>query len=106
MPFIYYLILYIEIDRKQVIKFIYLFIFFVARIDSPTRNDNHSRCINLGKHLSKSASELSCRDCGNDSVNNSPQRTKSAANPSVTGVIQKTHGFFNTLKVNIINYFL
>lgn len=56
---------------------------------------------NLVKHLSKSASELSCRDCTTESPHGSPQRAKSAANPAVAGVIQRTHGFFSTLKVNI-----
>lgn len=65
-------------------------------------NDTNTRCSNLGKHLSKSASELSCRDCSIESPNSSPQRAKSAANPAVTGVIQKTHGFFSTLKVRPI----
>ncbi|EAT41474.1 AAEL006893-PA, partial [Aedes aegypti] len=54
----------------------------------------------LRKHLSKSASELSCNDCGGsgDSPQSSPQRARSAVNPSVPGVIQRTHGFFNTLR--------
>ncbi|KAJ6643284.1 Multiple C2 and transmembrane domain-containing protein [Pseudolycoriella hygida] len=53
---------------------------------------------NLAKHLSKSASELSYGDCSLDSATNSPKRARSAVNPAVSGVIQKTHGFFSTLK--------
>lgn len=34
-----------------------------------------------------------------------PQRVKSAGTASVTGVLQRTHGFFSTLKV-IIRYWL
>ncbi|XP_002005176.3 multiple C2 and transmembrane domain-containing protein isoform X1 [Drosophila mojavensis] len=72
----------------------------------------------LGKHLSKSASELNGHDChhSNESPHLSPKRAKSAASPqqlvgggvsgssSVGGVasgvsvLQKTHGFFNNLK--------
>ncbi|XP_055619934.1 multiple C2 and transmembrane domain-containing protein isoform X2 [Toxorhynchites rutilus septentrionalis] len=61
---------------------------------------NKSKCSSLRKHLSKSASELSCNDCGlsGDSPSSSPQRARSAANPTVPGVIQRTHGFFNTLR--------
>lgn len=33
-----------------------------------------------------------------DSPTGSPIRAKSAANPAVAGVLQKTHGFFSTLK--------
>lgn len=48
------------------------------------------------KHFSKSASELNGHD---GSIEESPQRAKSAAHqPSVSGVFQKTHGFFSTLK--------
>lgn len=48
------------------------------------------------KHFSKSASELNGHDC---SIEESPQRAKSAApQHPVGGVLQKTHGFFSTLK--------
>lgn len=57
------------------------------------------QCSKLRKHLSKSASELSAGKYSTDWQNSSPQRAKSAVNPSVAGVIQKTHGFFSTLKV-------
>lgn len=53
----------------------------------------------LGHHLSKSASELNGHK---ESPQVSPKRAKSAAAPhtssSGTGVLQKTHGFFNNLK--------
>ncbi|KAM8714168.1 hypothetical protein ACLKA7_014330 [Drosophila subpalustris] len=67
----------------------------------------------LGKHLSKSASELNGHDChGNESPHISPKRAKSAAShqliggvtgsvggvASGVGVLQKTHGFFNNLR--------
>ncbi|XP_017839144.1 multiple C2 and transmembrane domain-containing protein isoform X2 [Drosophila busckii] len=65
----------------------------------------------LGKHLSKSASELNGHDChGHESPHISPKRAKSAASPSIShgsagggvasgvGVLQKTHGFFNNLR--------
>ncbi|TDG48322.1 hypothetical protein AWZ03_005277 [Drosophila navojoa] len=70
----------------------------------------------LGKHLSKSASELNGHDChhSNESPHLSPKRAKSAASPqqlvgggsssgvggvaSGVSVLQKTHGFFNNLK--------
>ncbi|XP_050073735.1 multiple C2 and transmembrane domain-containing protein isoform X3 [Anopheles maculipalpis] len=60
-----------------------------------------SKCSSLRKHLSKSASELSCNDCGSygDSPQSSPQRARSANVPTIpAGVIQRTHGFFNTLR--------
>ena len=79
---------------------------FVLSFSDRTGLNDNSRCSNLGKHLSKSASELSCRDCNTDSPNNSPLRTKSVANPAVAGVIQKTHGFFSTLKVTTIKFVL
>ncbi|XP_062710210.1 multiple C2 and transmembrane domain-containing protein isoform X2 [Aedes albopictus] len=67
-----------------------------------SRLNLESKCSSLRKHLSKSASELSCNDCGGsgDSPQSSPQRARSAVNPSVgaAGVIQRTHGFFNTLR--------
>lgn len=57
----------------------------------------------LGKHLSHSASELSYRGVALDSSpTRSPQRTRrSTANPSVAGVLSRTHGFFSSLRVNI-----
>lgn len=71
------------------------------RCATPTTSSNISR-----KHLSKSTSELSCHDFSTigsaniaDTPNNSPLRTKHSINPSVVGVLQKTHGFFSTLKV-------
>ncbi|XP_055687103.1 multiple C2 and transmembrane domain-containing protein isoform X2 [Lutzomyia longipalpis] len=63
-----------------------------------SRLNQEAKCSYLGKHLSKSASELSCRDCSMDSPSGSPHRTRSIANPAVSGVLQKTHGFFNTLR--------
>ncbi|XP_062553215.1 multiple C2 and transmembrane domain-containing protein isoform X2 [Armigeres subalbatus] len=65
-----------------------------------SRLNLESKCSSLRKHLSKSASELSCNDCGGsgDSPQSSPVRARSAVNPSVPGVIQRTHGFFNTLR--------
>lgn len=55
----------------------------------------------LGHHLSKSASELNGHQPSSPQV--SPKRAKSAAAPhtsssSGSGVLQKTHGFFNNLK--------
>ncbi|XP_034104889.1 multiple C2 and transmembrane domain-containing protein isoform X1 [Drosophila nasuta] len=73
----------------------------------------------LGKHLSKSASELNGHDChSNESPHISPKRAKSAASQQLAGgiassgatggsggsvasgagVLQKTHGFFNNLR--------
>lgn len=76
----------------------------------------------LGKHLSKSASELNGHDChsNNESPHLSPKRAKSAASQQLVGagvggsgssvsggggsvggsvgVLQKTHGFFNNLR--------
>ncbi|XP_054740886.1 multiple C2 and transmembrane domain-containing protein isoform X1 [Anastrepha obliqua] len=65
----------------------------------------------LGRHLSKSATELNGHDCHGerDSPRTSPKRAKSAAtahsgggsgsgHSSSGGVFHKTHGFFNTLK--------
>lgn len=63
-----------------------------------------SRCSSLRKHLSKSASELSCKECTGSATSDSitpfpsPQRAKSAANPSVSTVLQRTSGFLSTLK--------
>ncbi|XP_050090347.1 multiple C2 and transmembrane domain-containing protein isoform X2 [Anopheles aquasalis] len=65
-----------------------------------SRLNLESKCSSLRKHLSKSASELSCNDCGGsgDSAHASPQRARSANAPTIPGVIQRTHGFFNTLR--------
>ncbi|KFB36651.1 AGAP007646-PA-like protein [Anopheles sinensis] len=66
-----------------------------------SRLNLESKCSSLRKHLSKSASELSCNDCGGsgDSPQSSPQRARSANVPTIpAGVIQRTHGFFNTLR--------
>ncbi|XP_041448901.1 multiple C2 and transmembrane domain-containing protein isoform X1 [Drosophila obscura] len=61
----------------------------------------------LGKHLSKSASELNGHDChSNESPHISPKRAKSAISQQLAGggvasgvgVLQKTHGFFNNLR--------
>lgn len=69
----------------------------------------------LGKHLSKSASELNGHDCHhNESPHISPKRAKSAVAQQIAGqgsgatgaggvasgvgVLQKTHGFFNNLR--------
>ncbi|XP_017106858.2 multiple C2 and transmembrane domain-containing protein isoform X1 [Drosophila bipectinata] len=69
----------------------------------------------LGKHLSKSASELNGHDCHhNESPHISPKRAKSAVAQQLAGqgvgapgaggvasgvgVLQKTHGFFNNLR--------
>lgn len=76
------------------------FLFLTER----SKLNNESQCTNLGKHLSKSASELSCRDCSMESPTGSPVRGKNATtNPAVAGVIQKTHGFFSTLRVSYLN---
>lgn len=63
-----------------------------------------SNCIKLRKHISKSTSELSyhdsCRDLSGEKQ--SPKRVKSAGTAAgVTGVLQKTHGFFSTLRVGL-----
>lgn len=65
----------------------------------PTEDPRYSTSI-AKKHLSKSTSELSCREFSIDTPNSSPLRTKGSINPSVVGVLQKTHGFFSTLKVS------
>ncbi|XP_017040931.1 multiple C2 and transmembrane domain-containing protein [Drosophila ficusphila] len=63
----------------------------------------------LGKHLSKSASELNGHDCHGESPHISPKRAKSAVAQQLAGggsggvasgvgVLQKTHGFFNNLR--------
>ncbi|XP_043645509.1 multiple C2 and transmembrane domain-containing protein isoform X1 [Drosophila teissieri] len=64
----------------------------------------------LGKHLSKSASELNGHDCHlSESPHISPKRAKSAVAQQLAGVgsggvasgvgvLQKTHGFFNNLR--------
>lgn len=75
-----------------------LYIFFFT--ENLCLDDEDLQCSKLRKHLSKSASELSCGKYSTEwpSATASPQRAKSAVNPSVSGVIQKTHGFFSTLK--------
>lgn len=57
-----------------------------------------SNCIKLRKHISKSTSELSYHEsCPDMSEKQSPKRVKSAG--TAAGVLQKTHGFFSTLRV-------
>lgn len=54
----------------------------------------------FGKHLSKLASELDNREnyvVPQPSSSRSPQRS----GRSMAGVLQRTHGFLNTLKVNV-----
>lgn len=73
---------------------------------------NDLKCTSsLEKRLSKSTSELSCHDHGalhvadnnnetKSSDSSTRQRVKNVVNPSVSGVLQKTHGFFSSLKVS------
>lgn len=77
--------------------FVIVYIYFTEQL---CLDDEDLHCSKLRKHLSKSASELSCGKYSTEwpSATASPQRAKSAVNPSVSGVIQKTHGFFSTLK--------
>ncbi|XP_030375168.1 multiple C2 and transmembrane domain-containing protein isoform X2 [Scaptodrosophila lebanonensis] len=76
----------------------------VVRGGTPTCSPHGSPQLQqrLGKHLSKSASELNGHDChNNESPHISPKRAKSAASPHLSsgvGVLQKTHGFFNNLR--------
>lgn len=67
-----------------------------------------SNCIKLRKHISKSTSELSYNGSSSDmsAQKQAPQRVKSAGTASVTGVLQRTHGFFSTLRVIIRYIFL
>lgn len=71
-----------------------------------TKLNLESRCSSLRKHLSKSASELSCKECTTSATNESitpfpsPKRAKSAAAPNVASVLQRTSGFLNNLKVS------
>lgn len=58
----------------------------------------------LAKHLSKSASELDTRE--NYSVPSSNQSSSSPQRRAVAGVLQRTHGLLNTLKVNFDEFFL
>lgn len=53
----------------------------------------------LAKHLSKSASELDTRE--NYSIPSSAQSSSSPQRRTVAGVLQRTHGFLNTLKVDL-----
>lgn len=58
-----------------------------------------TNCIRIRKHLSKSTSELSHNGSGNEVPRTPPpQRVKSAGAASVSGVLQRTHGFFSTIK--------
>lgn len=78
--------------------------------------DNDRRCTsNLEKRLSKSTSELNCHDHGSAHISNNNNDTKSSdsstrqkvknvVNPSVSGVLQKTHGFFSSLKVSNVEH--
>ncbi|KAH8401154.1 hypothetical protein KR009_003342, partial [Drosophila setifemur] len=79
---------------------------------SPHGSPHLQQAQRLGKHLSKSASELNGHDCHhNESPHISPKRAKSAVAQHLSGsgggsggvaggvgVLQKTHGFFNNLR--------
>ncbi|XP_002034504.2 multiple C2 and transmembrane domain-containing protein isoform X1 [Drosophila sechellia] len=77
---------------------------------SPHGSPNLQQSQRLGKHLSKSASELNGHDCHlSESPHVSPKRAKSAVAQQLAGagsggvasgvgVLQKTHGFFNNLR--------
>lgn len=88
------------------IKF-YILLFFLINDDfqksGDNQNDSFEAAPNYVKHISKSASELSNRDGKKATVQEkpieSPQRARGAINPAVSGVLQRTHGFFSTLKV-------
>lgn len=96
------------------IKFITIFFIenlIICVFTEKSKLNLESRCSSLRKHLSKSASELSCKECtagstgdSMPSIPQSPQRAKSAANPSVSTVFQRTHGFLSTLRVRLENY--
>lgn len=61
-----------------------------------------TNCIKIRRHLSKSTSELSNNGSGSDDPRTPPpQRVKSAGATSVSGVLQRTHGFFSTIKVTV-----
>lgn len=81
--------------------FICLFFFFQL---GDNQNDSFETAPKYVKHISKSASELSNRDgtkaAPPEKSNEPPQRARGAINPGVSGVLQRTHGFFSTLKVN------
>lgn len=67
------------------------------------QNDSFEAAPKYVKHISKSASELSNRDekkvTPQETPTASPRRARGAINPAVSGVLQRTHGFFSTLKV-------
>lgn len=77
---------------------------------SPHGSPSLQQSQRLGKHLSKSASELNGHDCHlSESPHISPKRAKSAVAQQLAGVssggvasgvgvLQKTHGFFNNLR--------
>lgn len=72
------------------------------------QNDSFEAAPKYVKHISKSASELSNRDGTKTSaptkpIESSSNRSRGAINPAVSGVLQRTHGFFSTLKVNNID---
>lgn len=100
-----FLVASISLDNKNP-PFLYL-VFFLLFAEKSKLN-LESRCSSLRKHLSKSASELSCKECtagstgdSMPSIPQSPQRAKSAANPgNVASVLQRTHGFLSTLRVS------
>lgn len=69
------------------------------------QNDSFEAAPKYVKHISKSASELDNRDGKKETPQEkpieSPQRARGAINPAVSGVLQRTHGFFSTLKVEM-----
>lgn len=76
----------------------------IFRKSGDNQNDSFEAAPKYVKHISKSASELSHRDgtkaAAQEKPIESPQRARGAINPAVSGVLQRTHGFFSTLKVN------
>lgn len=72
------------------------------------QNDSFEAAPKYVKHISKSASELTNNRDGTkatpqETPTASPQRARGAINPAVSGVLQRTHGFFSTLKVIVFD---
>lgn len=70
------------------------------------QNDSFGAAPKYVKHISRSASELSNHEGAKANSSpperpfDTPHRSRGVINPAVTGVLQRTHGFFSTLKVS------
>lgn len=84
--------------------FFLLFFILLSIQDGESDAESFDGSTKYAKHISKSATQLNDDGISRKS-NESPRHTRNVVNPSMYGVFQKTHGFFNSLKVCIFLFY-